>query len=412
MPLQVSFLFVLCKNRVFGKPNNLTKVNLVYMHNMLLQKHMKKLLSLLSCCVLLLIGCKEEDAFIPEPVKINTIPAFYTPQVEETVYGKNTPELQLIANGLNLVQNPWDLDFHPTRDKELWIINKGAANTGGSTVTIFNAGKSNQSTRWLRDGNAYHFMSLPSAISFSADNGNFATTADVQDANHSGGTFTGPTLWSSDLNIYSRPSGGNGSHLDMLHGSPFSMGIEWDSGNAFWVFDGYNEDIVFYDFVDDHGPGNDYHGDGRVHRYSELGIKRMDESPSHMVMDRKTHWLYLVDAGNQRVLRMDTKSGGKFTSLPLINEELAEHFEVEGVTWEILSTPNVQQPAGIEISGRILYLSDVESGDIIAYDIDSFKELARFNTGKKGVMGLKADKQGHLWFVASGTSEVYKIIPK
>ena len=90
------------------------------------------------------------------------------------------------------------------------------------------------------------------AIAFSDDNINFATSTGIQDANHTTpvpGIFAGPTLWSSDLNVFAMPSGGNGSHLDMLHQSPNSMGIAHEADNIFWVYDGYNQNIVQYNFT-------------------------------------------------------------------------------------------------------------------------------------------------------------------
>ena len=131
-----------------------------------------------------------------------------------------------IAGIANQVSAPTDLDFHPNlTNKELWVCNKGTENSGGSTVTIYNAGEPNQTTLYKQDGNAWHFMSLPTGIAFS-QNGNWANSPGVFDANHNGGdAFTGPSLWSSDMTIYAEPSGGNGSHLDMLHASPYSQGI-------------------------------------------------------------------------------------------------------------------------------------------------------------------------------------------
>ena len=40
------------------------------------------------------------------------------------------------------------------------------------------------------------------------------------------------------------------------------MGIAYETGNVYWIFDGNNNDIVRYDFVADHGPGNTFHDDG------------------------------------------------------------------------------------------------------------------------------------------------------
>jgi hypothetical protein len=374
---------------------------------------MKRLLYGLFLCTLVITGCKEDDSK-PEPIKekIDTVPAFYLPATDQSVYGKNTPELILIANSSDRIANPWDLDFHPTRENELWILNKGTESTGGNTVTISNVGMGSQKAEYRKDGNSWHFMALPSSLSFSKENSNWATGAEILDANRRGGSFTGPSLWSSDMNIYAKPSGGNGSHLDMLHGSPFSMGIESDKDNAFWVFDGYNKHLCWYDFANDHGPGNSDHDDGKIHRYREVKLTRENGVASHMVLDKETGWLYIVDTGTKRILKVDTKTGTKKGNLNLTNEQLAEHWDMEGMDMKIFASSNLNKPAGIEISGKVLYVSDFETGEIIAYALENGYELARFDTGKKGIMGLKADSNGALWFVSSKTNEVFKIDPK
>ena len=225
-------------------------------------------------------------------------------------------------------------------------------------------------------------MSVPTGIAFS-DNGNFGSSAGVQDANHGGGTFTGPTLWSSDPDIYAQPSGGNGSHLDMLHGSPYSMGIASESENAFWVFDGWNNEIVRYDFVEDHGPGNDDHSDAIVRRYKDFTVLRDGDIPSHLVLDQATDWLYIVDNGNDRVLRLDINSGINGGAIPEINEPLAEHSAVINTTWEVIIDSGLDRPCGIEVIGNRLMVSDYATGEIIIYDMDnSFVELGRIETGE------------------------------
>lgn len=67
------------------------------------------------------------------------------------------------------------------------------------------------------------------------------------------------------------------------------MGIEWEEDNVFWVYDGYNKNIVrCMIFGEDHGPGNDDHSDGIVHRYTEIAVNRIDDNISnHLALDRK-----------------------------------------------------------------------------------------------------------------------------
>lgn len=308
------------------------------------------------------------------------------------------------------LNKPTDLDFFPILAKnELWVINQRTEAVGGSTTTFYDVGESNQTSLHRVDGNAWHFMSLPTAIAFS-DNGNFANSAGVQDANHNNGTFTGPALWSSDPDIYAQPSGGNGSHLDMLHGSPFSMGIASETENAFWVFDGWNNEIVRYDFADDHGPGNDDHSDAIIRRYKDFTVQRDGDIPSHLVLDKSTGWLYIVDNGNDRVLRLDINSGNIGGTLPIINEPLAEHSSVVNTDWEIIIDSGLERPCGIEVFENRLMVSDYATGDIIIYDMDdNFSELGRVETLEQGITGIKIGPDGSLWYTNRLNNSLTKV---
>ena len=329
------------------------------------------------------------------PDRLNIIDSYLT----------TLPVIVEIADGGDRVNIPTDLDFHPilTRN-ELWVVNKDLESQGSSTVTIKNAGESNQTETWKRDGNAWHFMSLTTGLAFS-DNGNFGTSPGVYDANHNGGqAFTGPALWSSDLTVYAEPSGGNGSHLDMLHESPECQGIAHESDNVFWVFDGYNKDIVRYDFADDHGPGNDYHGDGELLRFSEDGVKADsdDEVPSHLEYDKETDWLYVVDYGNARVFKIDTKSGtlgGTPTYGPF--ETLTEYREVDNYTSEAVVDTGLLEPSGIALMGDFMLISDYGTGDIIIYDrtTSPATQLKRLVLNAEGIMGITIGPDGHIWYV-------------
>lgn len=325
----------------------------------------------------------------------------------------NTFTTSTIANSSNQISKPRDLDFHPNNG-QLWIVNTGTENSGGSSVRIDNPNQTNQTTLWQRDGNAWHFMSLPSGIAFGT-NGNFATSSSCDDANHNGGApFAGPALWSSDPLIYAQPSGGNGSHLDMLHASPNCMGIAWETGNVYWVTDMKTNDVVRYDFAADHGPGAAYHDDGIVRRYKGQTISWVSQSvSSHLVLDAAKKWLYVVDGGGKRVLRLDitTGSAGGATGFPQY-ENLVEYSAYTGATWEVVANTNLVEPAGIAVMDKFLLVSDHSTGDIIVYDISTMpaQEVNRIPTAA-GIQGITIGPDGRIWFVNSTTNIVGRIEP-
>lgn len=333
----------------------------------------------------------------------NKIPDFLT----------TTPVVSEVSGAGAYLDKPTDLDFFPILGKdELWVVNQRTEDEGGSTLTISDATSGAPTDFWERvDGNAWHFMSLPTGIAFSPENFNFGTSPGVQDANHGGGTFTGPTLWSSDPEIYAQPSGGNGSHLDMLHGSPFSMGIAHEIDNVFWVYDDWNKDIVRYDFVEDHGPGNDYHGDATVRRFGNIGIDADGNIPNHMILHKETGWLYFVDNGNDRVVRLDINTGNA-SPLAEINEPLAEHSNMSGFTSEVIIDAGLDQPCGIEIFENRLLVGDYANGDIVVYDMDNnFAELGRIPTGAFGLTGIKVGPDGNIWCTNRVQEKLFVVEP-
>ena len=322
------------------------------------------------------------------------------------------PIITEVATAQDGLFGPTDLDFFPLLGRdELWVINRRTEDEGGSTLTISEASEEEPSGMQIRvDGNAWHFMSLPTAMEFSSDNLNFASAPGVQDANHNNGTFTGPTLWSSDPSIYAQPSGGNGSHLDMLHGSPFSLGIAHEVDNVWWIYDNWNKDIVRYDFVEDHGPGNDDHSDALVRRFRNIGINGDNDYPSHMILDKDSGWLYFVDNGNARVMRLDINSGTETTPLSLINEPLVEHSEISGFVVEPVITSGLIKPCGIELIDNYLLVSDFDNGDIIVYDMaNGFAEMGRIFTDLSGITGLKIGPDGSIWFTNMLENTLHKI---
>ncbi len=336
------------------------------------------------------------------------------PNIIDDYIGIIAPQHAVILNSTDGVSVPRDLDFHPTlTNNELWVVLKGTEDSGSSTIKVSDAGQPGQTSLLQTDQNAYHFMSLATGLAFS-ENENFSTSPGVYDANHDGGSpFTGPTLWSSDPLIYAQPSGGNGSHLDMLHESPHSMGIAHESGNAFWVNDGDHNSIVRYDFSEDHGPGMHDHSDGIVRRYTGLGIVEdpIQHVVSHLVLDKPSGMLYIVDSENARVLKMDINTGSQTGTFTPIEGGIAEASVYTGTTNSVFIGTGLTRPSGIDIIEDRLIVSDYATGEIIIYDCSGAAavELARLQTGSAGVMGVKVGPDGKIWYVNAESNEVVRL---
>ena len=319
------------------------------------------------------------------------------------------------------LHRPRDLDFHssPERENELWVINEVSAmfdgTSGGSTVTYYNAGLESQWADYRKDSFSAHFMHTASAIAFS-ENGTFANALDVQDANNnSGGYFSGCTLWDSDTSIYARVYQNGpllGSHWDMIHQSPYSIGIAGEVDNIYWLFDGYHSTIVKYDFQEPHEHGGDNHYDGLVYRHDDVQVMREPGLSSHIDIDENTGWLYICDTGNQRLLRMNINSGQFAESLDTYGEYLEVYARMEGTEWEEIPSSGLINPTGLDVYNGRLLISDYANGDIIIFDIDEDQpvELGKFETGlAEEVMGIKVSHDGSIWYVCTNANELHQV---
>lgn len=318
-----------------------------------------------------------------------------------------------------IVSNPVDLEFHPDtvfRKNELWVLNQGTNFTGGSTV-IYDLANTNPTSRLIQDGNAWNFMALSSAMAF-GQNGNWATSQDILDANRANGTYTGPTLWSSDLAIYGKvgnpPSAEiNGSHIDGIRQSPYGKGIAWETENVYWVMDGYDSTLKRYDFKAPYSPGGNEYTDGEVIVYSEFSFNRNDSLPAHIVADSEGKWLYGCDTEAKRVFRVDMRSGSfNKTLVPRNFQRLAKYDEYTGLIEETVLDSALELPVGIEVVGNRLLISDIAKEEIILFNLDKMREVGRIDLSQlssPGVKGIEVGPSGNIYFADDRHNKVYQL---
>ena len=348
-------------------------------------------------------------------------------QAEETdtvnAFGDGFTEV-VIATYLDDLDDPRDLEFHPGRPNELWIANRAT-----DTITIVhNTGLDNQTSEVRVDSNRNHFLEEVSAISFGAYHPEFDwqwgsaqesrnTYNDRFDAND----FMGPALWPSSLSHFARENQntGNGllgSHIDMLHESPYGVGIAHDVDNVYWYNDGFNGELVRYDFQADHDTGEHDHSDGIVQRYADVQLSHVMGVPGHMILDKDSGILYIADPAANRVLWVNTDDTS-LTSTDIMSqapEALQEYSRITGVEWGVLAS-GLNQPTGIALHQGQLFVSEHGNGHIVAYDLSangrSSTYIDEIQTSATAIMGIEFGPNGHLYYVDNGKDEVVRIDP-
>ena len=350
----------------------------------------------------------------------STIDAEYVPQ-----FGFSFVEV-IISDTSDNISSPTDLEFHPGRVNELWVANKAT----DSITIVHDTGLDNQTSETRLDVNRNHFLEEVSAISFGSYHPEFdwqwgSAQESLNTYNGQGNPnyFMGPALWPSSLDHFAVENQNNedgllGSHIDMLHESPYGVGIAHDYDNVYWYNDGYYGELVRYDFMMDHDTGGHNHSDGVVQRYSEIQLNHSYGTPGHMVLDKETDILYISDAGGDRVIWVNTNDT-TYQSENIMNdssrlETLSEYSRISGVEWGVL-IEGVNRPSGIALDGDQLFVSLNEDNSIVSYNLNSdgksAVEVAIINTSASSIMGIEIGPKGHLFYVDNARDEVVRVDP-
>ncbi|GMI03922.1 hypothetical protein TrLO_g6693 [Triparma laevis f. longispina] len=358
-----------------------------------------------------------------------------------------------IASSLN---KPMDVAFHPAPGTHLGAISETrsfptsgleawVANSGNHSVSIV-PGINTASTTTIsrRDRGYYHYNTNVAAISFNtvSDSGRdeekdtFGYFATCQNnPNNYLGTkesnfFMGPSLYDSRptnrniVNLAGEQCGDDEVcyflHADMLHEAPNCVGIVHDPermtayGSVFFQIDGWNEQIVRFDFQQPHGPGSMQHAVASVRRFPENPIKPSLEHHAGMAIDAATGLLYFSDYGGGVVRVMNSKSGENArtarSEYPIFSSRLPsfEYSIYECADHKVWA--DVEEPTGLAIDGGRLYVAS-GGNSIQVFDLETGVKLFNVDTTTtyENIQGLTVGDDGAIYFVDSVANELVKL---
>jgi hypothetical protein len=355
----------------------------------------------LSLLTTTLLGCSSDALDNPD----EPAPGDGSPKVEiATLTEVYRPSAQVPLSATALA-------FNPTVEGELWVAlrqlpsgkpcnqppdppppteDPACAALPGAMAVVSDATGNAPQAVIKEDGNAWHFMRRPAAMAW-GDGQYFASCGEALTDNYEDVDipYAGPVLWSSDPAIFGvKPKANqNGTHLDMLHETPYCMGIAHEAGNAYWAFNGDAGALDRVDFHTPHQIGGEDHSDGEVFRYVNGQLLRVPEVPSHLAYDAQRKLVYVADTGHGRVVRVDPSTATKGEDIT-VYEVLADSGFMDGATLSELIPPGtLQLPSGLALDGDTLYVTDNATGLIHVVDV-SGKSRRILNTGlPEGALG-------------------------
>lgn len=315
--------------------------------------------------------------------------------------------VETIATAAHGLSSPSDIAVNPRAPGELWITNYG----DNSMVRITDG-----AAERLQSMGSEHFLASPSSLAFS-DFGNFATSQDTDDITQAftPADFMGPTLWDDSAMF----DAGHLGHLDMLHNSPNGGGIAWESGNAYWVVDGFHGSLTRYDFVEDHDYGGSDHSDGVIHRYAEGSIYHTKGIPNHA--DMVDGVLYVANGSVIASFDPSSATRGGAIGPDYDGAEMARFSGgdlqtlVSGAVSPMLDEggePSVlgftlQQPSGLEVHDGLIYGIDRPQGIVFVLTLDG-EVIDWLPTGRPDTLsGIDVHPEtGTIYVVDMGANEV------
>jgi hypothetical protein len=332
--------------------------------------------------------------------------------------------VEIFAPQAKVALSATSLAFNPTVPGELWVAlrqfpsgkpcteadQRGCAALPGLMAVVSDATGPAPTADLKEDGNSWHFMRRPTAMAWS-DGALFASCGEAYTDNFEDVPvpYAGPALWSSDPGIFGvEPTAGqNGTHLDMLHETPYCMGIAWEADNVYWAVNGDAGSLDRYDFNVPHQIGGEDHSDGEVYRYVTGELTRVPEVPSHAAYDAARELVYVADTGNGRVLSVDPSPAQRTGDIATY-EELKGSGEMSGAAvFELVPPGTLELPSGLAFAKDRLFVTDNATSRIHVFDAEG-KELERLDTGLPtgSLAGITLGPDQKLYFSDAKTGRV------
>ena len=329
---------------------------------------------------------------------------------------------------------PTALAFNPAVDDELWVTLRQPlldypCNQGDTTgcpwligrVAIIHGATAAPATapsaEIKQDANAWHFMRRPTSLAFNTDD-TFASCAEARTSNYEDvdTPYNGPVLWSADPAIFGAPppvdSPTGSTHIDMLHESPYCMGIAHDHDNVYWTFNGDAGSLDRYDFHMPHEPGGDDHSDGELERYVTGELLRLPEVPSHLAFEPDSRRLFVADSGHARIVALDTTTGTPGADVTTY-DPIRTHYAMDGAKLsEVVKKGRLGVPSGLTLYAGVVFVTDALSSRIIAYDTAGHT-LASLPTGLPpgSLGGITIGPDGHAYVADAVGRRVFRVDP-
>jgi hypothetical protein len=322
-----------------------------------------------------------------------------------------------------------DLAWNAAVPGELWVTlrqfpsgkpctqadSTGCAALQGVAAVISAADGPAASAEIKEDGISWHFMRRTTSIAW-GDGELFGTCGESFTDNYENEPepYAGPVLWSSNPAVFGvEPTAGqNGTHLDMLHETPFCMGIAHEQDNAYWVFNGDVGALDRYDFHTPHQIGGEDHADGEVYRYASGELLRTAEVPSHLAYDAQKKLVYVADTGHGRLLSVDPSTATPGDEIETYEVLVGSGERVGATVLELVPPGTLQAPSGLILVNDLLYVTDNATSRIHVFDTTG-KALTSLDTGLPAgsLSGIAIGPDERVYFTDLLSGAVRRIVP-